>query len=400
MKLKRLPFKAIARILEVFLACVVTYGMLACARPSSHISHTWNPETAARYLDYREVWWGNWIPASRDHDTYCISCHTNVPYVFARPALRHVLGEREQTPVEQKLLNDVRTRVRDWNKSEPYYGDASGPGKTAESRGTESVLNALILASFDAERGQISDDTRVALDEMWKQQKTDGDHRGAWAWLQFDNEPWESKDSAYYGACLAAMAVGTAPQDYAATPQIQGQLSRLREYLRRSENWQPTINHVFLLWASTKLPGLLDSQEQQAIINEVVRRQQADGGWRLASITWSWNTWTARSLLKMWVREDGTPISGKSDGLATGLITFVLQEAGVPRTNSHLQRGLSWLMSNQTSDGRWPASSLNKKRDPSSETGLFMSDAATAFSVLSLSEEAPRAIASSPVALQ
>jgi squalene-hopene/tetraprenyl-beta-curcumene cyclase len=195
---------------------------------------------------------------------------------------------------------------------------------------------------------------------------------------------------------LAAIAVGTAPQDYAAATQIQGQLSRLRQYLRRNENSQPTINHVFLLWASTRLPGLLDSQEQQTIIHEMMGRQQTDGGWRLASITWSWNTWTARSLLKMWVREDGTPMSGKSDGLATGLITFVLQQAGVPRTNSHLQSGLSWLRSNQISDGRWPASSLNKKRDPSSGAGLFMSDAATAFSVLSLSQESPRTMASSP----
>jgi squalene-hopene/tetraprenyl-beta-curcumene cyclase len=319
-----------------------------------------------------------------------------VPYILARPALRRVSGEQEQTPAEQKILNDVRTRVRDWKVIEPYYDDASGTGKTAQSRGTESVLNALTLATFDAQRGQISDDTRVAFDEMWKLQKTEGDQRGAWAWLQFDNEPWEAQDSVYYGACLAAIAVGIAPQEYASTPQIQDQLSRLREYLKRNESSQTTINHVFLLWASTKLPGVLDREEQQTIIDEVMKRQQADGGWRLASITWGWKTWTVRSLLKMWVREDGTPIAGKSDGLATGLVTFVLQAAGVPKDNAKLQRGLSWLRSNQTADGSWPALSVNKKLNPSSDTGRFMSDAATAFSVLSLAEESPRPIASSP----
>jgi squalene-hopene/tetraprenyl-beta-curcumene cyclase len=396
MILKVVPLNGGARRLEAFLACFVMCCMLACSRPVSPTSRTWNPEDAAKYLDYREVWWGNWITASRDRGTYCISCHTNVPYVFARPALRRVTGEQEQTPVEQKLLNDVRARVRNWKVIEPYYDDASGSGKTAQSRGTESVLNALILAHFDGQRGQMSDDTRLAFDEMWKLQKTEGDQRGAWAWLQFDNEPWEAKDSVYYGACLAAVAVGIAPQEYASIPQIQDQLSRLREYLKRYKDSQSTINRVFLLWASTKLPGVLDPQEQQAVIHEVMGRQQADGGWRLASITWGWKTWTIRSLLRMWVREDGTPMSGKSDALATGLATFVLQEAGVPKDNAKLQRGISWLRSNQTADGAWPAVSVNKKRNPSSDTGRFMSDAATAFSVLSLSEENPRGIASSP----
>jgi len=37
--------------------------------------------------------------------------------------------------------------------------------KTAESRGTESILNALILVWSDAPRA----DSRLALDNMWAQ---------------------------------------------------------------------------------------------------------------------------------------------------------------------------------------------------------------------------------------
>jgi hypothetical protein len=80
-------------------------------------------------------------------------------------------------------------------------------------------------------------------------------------------------------------------------------------------------------------------------------------------------------------------MDGKSDGLATSLATLALQEAGVPRDKVQLQRGLAWLLNNQnTVEGFWPASSVNKRRHMSSDTGRFMSDAATAFAVLSLTE--------------
>jgi hypothetical protein len=80
-------------------------------------------------------------------------------------------------------------------------------------------------------------------------------------------------------------------------------------------------------------------------------------------------------------------MEGKSDGLATSLITLALQEVGVPRENPQLKHGLSWLMSNQNpTEGFWPASSVNKRRHISSDTGRFMSDAATAFAVLALTE--------------
>jgi hypothetical protein len=61
------------------------------------------------------------------------------------------------------------------------------------------------------------------------------------------------------------------------------------------------------------------------------------------------------------------------------------QRAGAGHSKEQLGRAVTWLAQHQdASTGQWPASSLNKKRDPASDIGKFMSDAATAYAVLAL----------------
>jgi hypothetical protein len=117
-----------------------------------------------------------------------------------------------------------------WNKAQPFYGDQVGAHKALQSRGTESVLNALILATFDARNGSLGMDTRAAFRNMWALQQTTGDERGAWPWLDFGLEPFEANDSVFYGAALAAIGVGTAPDNYRESPEIQGYLKLMRDY--------------------------------------------------------------------------------------------------------------------------------------------------------------------------
>ncbi len=338
-------------------------------------SNSWDPKSAAGYLDQRADWWMGWPMAARDHQTFCISCHTALPYALARPALRADLAEQRPSPSEQRLLANVTKRVRLWHEVEPFYTDAqNGAPKSLEARGTESVLNALILASYDVPGGTLSSDARLALDNMWALQLNTEESKGALPWLNFHNEPWEADDSQYWGSTLAAIAVGRAPDNYRASPKIHDNLKLLVAYLQKGMGSQTPLNRLSLLWASTKLPGLLDPGQQKAIADEALRIQQQDGGWSASSL-----------VVKTWKRKDGTPLETKSDGFATGIVAFILAQAKIPGNDQAEKRALAWLARNQNKEtGSWPAYSLNKERDLASDRGRFMSDAATAYSVLAL----------------
>jgi squalene-hopene/tetraprenyl-beta-curcumene cyclase len=359
---------------RIVIAACLGLSLYSGASAQDPASRTWNRRAAAAYLDSRAEWWSGWPTAVRDQGTFCVSCHTSLPYALARPALRTALGEPGASPTERKILDNVARRITLWNDVQPFYSDErQGVPKTFESRGTEAVLNALIEVSSGDQSGALA---RQALENMRALQLKTGDAMGAWPWLNFHNEPWEADDSQFWGAALAAIALGKAPAEYRSAAPVQENLRLLGQYLRQRAPDQSLLNRAFLLWASALIPGLLPSGEKAALVAGFETKQLEDGGWSSASL-----------VIGSWKRRDGTPLDSKSDGYATGLVSFALEQAGVPRTQSSLTKALAWLSRNQDkAAGFWPATSLNKQRDPQSDAARFMSDAATAYSVLALTD--------------
>jgi squalene-hopene/tetraprenyl-beta-curcumene cyclase len=331
----------------------------------------WDAKAAAAYLDGRAEWWTTWPNAARDHGTYCMSCHTTLPFALARPELRGLLNEKEPSSAEQKILGNLLTRARN-RDIEPWYPDQTrGIPKTSESRAIEAVMNALVLSRRDARAGKMSEDLKTAFSVMWALQMKTGPETGAWTWLNFKMEPWESPNSPYFGASMAALAVGSAPEGYGASPEIAERVKALASYFQKQHSNVSLLNQLYGLWASGCIPGLLTAEQRKATIDATFALQQPDGGWSTVAIG-------------SYKRMDGSESDARTDGFATALATLALQAAGVPRSDSRLAKGLEWLKRGQDRSGRWVAVSPNKERDAQSEPSKFMSDAATAYAVLSL----------------
>jgi squalene-hopene/tetraprenyl-beta-curcumene cyclase len=85
-------------------------------------------------------------------------------------------------------------------------------------------------------------------------------------------------------------------------------------------------------------------------------------------------------LLGEYRRHDGTTNDkdAPSDGYATGLVVYVLRQAGVPAEDEAIRRGADWLRTHQRASGRWFTRSL------STDEYHFITHAGTGFAILAL----------------
>jgi squalene-hopene/tetraprenyl-beta-curcumene cyclase len=316
-------------------ATAADFPVPAPPKADEPVAKAWSAATAAAALDAAGV---NWT-----RDRSCVTCHTNLPYLMARPLLKGDAG---------------------WKEVREFFADqVAGWQKTGKARGDAYVVaTAAGLAFTDAHAGRLTAETRQAFDRMWAVQRKTGD----WNWIKCDWPPLEHDD--YYGAVLAAVAVGTAPENYAASDAAKPGLERLRAYLAKTP--APDLHHqTMLLWASAKLPGLLAKEEQSRIMAELKAKQRADGGWSLPSL----GKYNRRDEKKS-PNDPAAP----SDGYATGFAVYVLRQAGVPTADPAIANGVGWLKANQRESGRWFTRSLN------TDKAHYIANAGTAYAVMAL----------------
>jgi hypothetical protein len=127
-----------------------------------------------------------------------------------------------------------------------------------------------------------------------------------------------------------------------------------------------------LLWASTYFPAVLPAAERTVIVEETLRKQQADG------------SWTTEALGPFETHPDAPRAEG-SNAYATAFAAYVLQQTAGVASNPKLARALAWIRTHQNPEcGCWQAVSMNKQFEPGSMQSKFMTDAATSFAVLAL----------------
>jgi squalene-hopene/tetraprenyl-beta-curcumene cyclase len=288
--LQRFTFKPIFTRVATGLAFSAA---LACAAD-------WDPAAAARYLDSRQEKWFAW-PRAASKEGPCMSCHTGLTYMLARPVLRRALGEAAPARWETGMLEGLKARVED--NPAPDEADA------------QPVLAALALSINDQRNARgLSPESEAAFRRMWRLQAGDGTRKGAFPWNNSGRDPY-SNEAIYMGASLAALAVAIAPDNYRSRPEIRGNLEALENHLRNSAG-QPLHHRLISLWASAKLKGLLPEAVAQQILKETWQGQEADGGWTLKS-------------LGPWKDHPQAPPQPGSNAYATALVALSVQEYGI-----------------------------------------------------------------------
>src|SRR5262249_14223601 len=132
---------------------------------------------------------------------------------------------------------------------------------------------AMLLPQGDAAQ-------QATFDQLWALQKKDGDLDGGWQWYSANLEPWETPPQFRYGVSLAALAIGSAPASLRKAERGQA----LQDYLQNDVVSRPLHVRLAMLWASAKLPAAMAEASRHSTIEELLKKQQPDGGWTIESL--------------------------------------------------------------------------------------------------------------------
>ena len=281
----------------------------------------------------------------------CISCHTTGWGLAAQPVIDSGSDEVAEGRVfaQEYLLGYLEGDI------EPHkqYGSVEG-----------LVATAAFLAMSDARSGnEVHKVTRRGLNHAWKLL----DASGTWEkWLQCNWPPFES--DAEFGPTLMLVALGELGALTVLEDQDIKAAAKLIKYLHEN---RPLSLHAkaMRLWAAMSWPKLIPAKERSEWLQELLAAQAEDGGWSMASLAGP-----------AWKRDGGEGQTTTSEAYPTAFVTYVLLQIRLESKDAVILEGRHWLRQHQREGGDWFT------RSPRRDRKHYISRAATAFSLLALTE--------------
>jgi hypothetical protein len=243
----------------------------------------------------------------------CIACHHGAWMVWGLSEAR-----RAGLEFDEKKLNDLANRV-----ASTYLADRTQhqQKKTGYVEGTY-----LLMSGYGDGNGKekVAEARRAAFDLIVRGQGKDG----FWTYQGqgLDRPAKEADEATTLWAVLALLPHAKADKE-------KSSKTKALDWLKRTAQGAGNESLALRLVVETRFG---DARRAQALKEELLRRQNADGGW-------SWSK------------------TRSSDPFATGESLYALSLAGVKKDSSAVRAGWSFLVRKQRPDGSWLAPTKKPK---------------------------------------
>ena len=251
--------------------CLLSCSLRACFHPRSCRSSAPNGAHSVRHSTRRSSKaWFAWKPAASP-DGPCVSCHTGMTYLLARPALRRALGETQPTMFETGAARSAPRQRRCETGRRPS--------------GCRNGFRRSLPGAAGCRKGRRLRDSPSVRSVVGTAARRRGD-KGRLAVVSSQPGSVTSIPARTFSALRSRrFAIGTMPDGYAQTPEYASTFRRSsRSFETGADVQRPLHDRLARLWASSKLRSVLPDQSRKALIEETFGKQQADGGWSIESL--------------------------------------------------------------------------------------------------------------------
>lgn len=298
-----------------------------------------------QYQDQRNELWTN--------ERRCLCCHTTLPYVLNRSydSSSKASFDKMMELTKRSVLNDLRS---------PWY-DSDAADRSSQP--TEAVVNSMTLVKYDMNTtGRLSDVTKKSLEQIFTYMDPDGTIH----WLDYNLEPFESKNGENWGNALAVLTVEMARKELGFTVN-NPKYDLLKQTLLSKQSEFHLQEKAVLLWANSYTNTVLPASTVDSYKSDIVRKQKSDG------------SFSREDILGMG--------DNKSDPYSTAIALIGLISAGDGSTDT-AKKAAHWLMTNpsaianSTNSLNYQSRSLNRPNRPLNNA--FSTDIGTSYAALAL----------------